>query len=180
MDMLRCNGSLNGRSYYKQRKNYRMKKKLVRVNDFFNQQIQFVEDNELWGLSNYWATPLELLAQGAGDCEDYSIAKYFTLKELGVPESKMRITYVKAVELNQAHMVLTYFTSPGAEPFVLDNLIPVIKPASKRQDLFPVYSFNGVGLWVSKKHGFSERVGDSGRLNLWAQLKKRMLKKPFN
>ena len=107
------------------------REKLKKVNDFFNQQVEFVSDSFLWGQEDYWATPLEFLAKGAGDCEDYSIAKYFTLRELGVSDKKMRITYVKALELNQAHMVLTYFPTPRAVPLVLDNLIPAIKPALK-------------------------------------------------
>lgn len=149
--------------------------KLKRVNDFFNQKINFVDDIYLWNVNDYWATPMELLFQGAGDCEDYSIAKYFTLIELGIDDSKMRITYVKALNLNQAHMVLTYFSSPRAIPVVLDNLIPEIKSASKRTDLLPVYSFNGSGLWLAKSRGGGKKVGSSGRLSMWAELKQRML-----
>lgn len=155
------------------------KEKLKQVNDFFNQRIEFVDDIYLWGVNDYWATPLEFLSKGAGDCEDYSIAKYFTLKELGVSESKMRITYVKALKLNQAHMVLTYFSSPRAVPMVLDNLIPQIKPATNRKDLLPVYSFNGSGLWLAKARGSGKRVGSSGRINLWSELKQRMLSNTF-
>jgi len=160
-------------------KNLPEQEKLKQVNDFFNQDIEFVDDIYLWGLKDYWATPLELLSKGAGDCEDYSIAKYFTLKELGVSEKKMRITYVKALKLNQAHMVLTYFSSPRAVPVVLDNLIPQIKLATRRDDLLPVYSFNGTGLWLSKSRGNGKRVGSSGRLNLWTELKQRMLNQEF-
>jgi len=150
------------------------RKKLKKVNDFFNQQVEFVSDSFLWGKEDYWATPLEFLAKGAGDCEDYSIAKYFTLRQLGVSDEKLRITYVKALELNQAHMVLTYFTTPRSVPLVLDNLIPVIKPALKRKDLLPVYSFNGSGLWLAKSRGNGKRVGGSSRLSLWGELKRRM------
>jgi predicted transglutaminase-like cysteine proteinase len=149
--------------------------KLERVNDFFNQNVDFVDDLIHWSVEDYWATPVEFLATGAGDCEDYSIAKYFTLLELGVDENKMRITYVKAYQLNQAHMVLTYFATPRAVPLVLDNLIPAIKPATKRTDLLPVYSFNGSGLWIAKARGSGKRVGGSDRLSLWADLKERML-----
>ncbi len=149
--------------------------KLNLVNNFFNQRIEFVDDKTLWNLKDYWATPLEFLSKGAGDCEDYSIAKYFTLIELGVPENKMRLTYVKALRLNQAHMVLTYFSSPRAVPIVLDNLIPQIKKATLRTDLLPVYSFNGSGLWLAKFRGKGKKVGSSGRLNLWNELKERML-----
>lgn len=160
-------------------KNLPDNEKLKRVNKFFNQHILFVDDINLWKLKDYWATPLELLSRGAGDCEDYSIAKYFTLIELGVAEEKMRITYVKAVKLNQAHMVLTYFSSPRAIPVVLDNLITEIKPANQRKDLLPVYSFNGTGLWMAKARGGGKSVGDSSKLNLWAELKQRMLNNVF-
>ena len=153
--------------------------KLQRVNDFFNQNIRFVDDRVSWGKSDYWASPGELLVKGAGDCEDYSIAKYFTLLEMGVAESKLRITYVKALELNQAHMVLTYFESPRAEPLVLDNLKAEIKPSSQRSDLMPVYSFNGNGLWLAKRRGSGQQVGGSERLSLWTDLKQRMLENRF-
>lgn len=153
--------------------------KLKAVNDFFNQRIDFVDDMQVWGMVDYWATPLELLIKGKGDCEDYSVAKYFTLKELGVPEQKMRITYVKAVELNQAHMVLTYFVEPQVVPVVLDNLIAAIKPATARSDLLPVYSFNGIGLWLAKARGRGKHVGDSTGLDLWSELKQRMLESVY-
>lgn len=153
--------------------------KLQIVNDFFNQRIEFVEDFYHWGVRDYWATPLEFLGTGAGDCEDFSIAKYFTLKEMGVSEKKLRLTYVKAIELSQAHMVLTYFPSPRSVPMVLDNLINTIEPASKRKDLLPVYSFNGAGLWIAKTRGTSKRVGSSKRLSLWEELKDKMLRDEF-
>jgi len=143
--------------------------KLNRVNEFFNANIQFIDDQALWDLKDYWATPLETLSKGGGDCEDYAIAKYFTLKRLGVDESKLRLTYVKAVELNQAHMVLTYFENKRAEPLVLDNLIIDIKYATQRTDLIPVYSFNGKGLWVTKPKE-NKRVSDAARLSLWQNL----------
>lgn len=148
--------------------------KLSVVNDFFNSRVMFTDDHILWGREDYWATPLETLAMGAGDCEDYSIAKYFTLRELGIEDDKMRLTYVKATELNQAHMVLTYYENRRSIPQVLDNLIPEIRTADKRNDLVPVYSFNGSGLWLAKSRGEGERVGDSSRLSLWEDLKSRM------
>lgn len=153
--------------------------KLKLVNDFFNQQLEFVDDSFLWGVEDYWATPLEFLSKGAGDCEDYSIAKYFTLRELGVNDNKMRITYVKALELNQAHMVLTYFQTPRSVPKVLDNLIPKIKPATSRRDLLPVYSFNGSGLWLAKVRGAGKRVGGSSRIKMWERMKARMVDNEF-
>ncbi len=150
--------------------------KLESVNEFFNRLILFKDDRDLWNADDYWATPIEFLAKGAGDCEDYSIAKYFTLKELGVSEEKMRITYVKALDYNQAHMVLTYFETPRSVPLVLDNLKQEILPASERNDLLPVYSFNGSGLWLAKARGSGQLVGSSDRLSLWQNLMDRMNK----
>ncbi len=86
--------------------------KLKVVNLFFNKQVRYVEDIDLWGQVDYWETPIEALWKGAGDCEDYAIAKYFSLRHLGVSSDKLRITYVKALRQNRAHMVLTYYATP--------------------------------------------------------------------
>ena len=80
------------------------------VNDFFN-MMEFSNDIDIWGKEDYWATPIEFLALGAGDCEDFTIAKYFALRELGIPDDKLRLVYVKALALNQHHMVLAYYHS---------------------------------------------------------------------
>jgi len=152
------------------KKNISNVNKLKLVNSFFN-KAEFISDQKHWGKEDYWATPLELLATNGGDCEDYSIAKYFTLREMGVPMDKMKITYVKAVKLNQAHMVLAFYPEPSADPLILDNLINDIKPASKRDDLVPVYSFNGEGLWLSKLRGQEgKRIGGSDKLKNWQEL----------
>jgi hypothetical protein len=76
-------------------------------------------------------------------------------------------------------MVLTYYPTPRAVPVVLDNLIPEIKSANKRKDLKPVYSFNGGGLWLSKERGNGRKVGGISRLNMWSELKKRMLENAY-
>lgn len=147
--------------------------KLEKVNRFFN-RIRFIDDIVHWKQKDYWATPVEFLATNGGDCEDFSLAKYFTLIALGVSEQKLNMTYVKAVRLNQAHMVVTYYSAPNAEPLVLDNLISDIKYASKRNDLLPVYSFNGSGLWLAKARGRGQKVGGSERLKRWRDLLQRM------
>jgi len=147
--------------------------KLEKVNTFFN-RVDFVSDLLLWKQEDYWATPIELLMRNAGDCEDFSIAKYFTLKKLGVDEDKLNLTYVKALELNQAHMVVTYFETPEAEPLVLDNLVDEIKPASARNDLLPVFSFNGTGLWLARERGRGKMIGNSDRYRRWQDLLNRM------
>lgn len=148
--------------------------KLEIVNDFFN-RVRYIDDLTHWHQKDYWATPLEMLATDAGDCEDYSIAKYFTLKALGVPESKLYITYVKAIRLNQAHMVLTYFETPKSIPLVLDNLNKRILKASRRKDLVPIYSFNGDGLWLARERGKGKSVsGGTSKLKNWNNLLQRL------
>lgn len=144
-------------------------KKLNKVNEFVN-QFAFVDDAIHWQKEDYWATPLQTLVTQGGDCEDFSIAKYFTLSAMGMDESKLRLTYVKALTLNQAHMIVGYYDRPNAEPLVLDNLNPIILPASQRPDLLPVYSFNGTGLWLAKKGNSEQFVDDSGRISLWQNL----------
>jgi len=137
--------------------------KLRRVNDFFNRRTRFGEDSDIWGKQDYWATPLEVLGRGQGDCEDFAIAKYVTLKLLGIPSEKLRLTYVKAriggpqSTLVQAHMVLSYYPAPNDEPLVLDSLISDIRPASRRPDLTTIFGFNAEGLWVGGATSASRR-----------------------
>jgi len=126
--------------------------RLGAVNDFFNRRLAYREDIDNWGQVDYWASPLEALARGAGDCEDYAIAKYFTLVALGIPDARLRLVYVRANIAGApggttAHMVLAYYAHPDAEPLVLDNLDPAIRSAGARDDLAPIFSFNAEGLW---------------------------------
>jgi predicted transglutaminase-like cysteine proteinase len=155
-----------------------LKEKLALVNDFFNQSTVWVSDYDHYGKQDYWATPLELLASGGGDCEDFAIGKYFTLLALKVPMDTLKITYVKAKNadpVNQSHMVLTYFSTPSAMPLVLDNLNQDIRSASERSDLTPVYSFNGQGLWIAKERSSGKSIaGGSSGISLWRSMLLRM------
>jgi predicted transglutaminase-like cysteine proteinase len=151
---------------------------LAAVNHFFNQKIRYREDSDIWNAVDYWATPIESLRKGEGDCEDYAIAKYFTLRHLGVAGEKLRITYVKALRLNKAHMVLTWYATPNAIPLVLDSLTETILPATQRQDLLPVYSFNDSGLWLPGGLE-NKRVGDSKRLSRWQDVLTKMREEGF-
>jgi len=144
--------------------------RLKDVNDFFNRRLAFRDDAVTWGMPDYWASPLESLDKRAGDCEDYAIAKYFSLAGAGVPTAKLRLVYVRARMQGQslAHMVLAYYAQPGAEPLILDNLRTEVLPASQRADLTPVFSFNTEGLW----QGVGQvTAGDPlARLSLWREL----------
>jgi len=151
--------------------------KLRAVNDFYNQRLAYVEDIDNWGQVDYWASPLESLGKGAGDCEDYAIGKYFTLTSLGVPHARLRMVYVRASIAGApngfvAHMVLAYYATPESEPLVLDNLQPVIRPAGERPDLTPVFSFNAEGLWQGV--GSIRANGDPlTRLSKWREVLQR-------
>ncbi len=148
--------------------------KLYHVNRFFN-QIQFKDDMKHWSKKDYWATPYEFLGTNAGDCEDFVIAKYFTLIEIGVPSELLRLMYVTATRpTRQAHMVLAYYPSPTDIPLVLDNINKRILPASKRRDLIPVYSFNGDGLWLAKNQGQGRQMKKLNNNRLWTELHSRM------
>ena len=147
---------------------------LQSVNSFFN-RLEFVDDMYLWGIHDYWSTPQEMLMKNGGDCEDFATAKYFTLRHLEVPDEKMRLTYVKSLNFDQPHMVLSYYQRPEAEPLVLDSLVDDILASSKRPDLIPVYSFNGDGLWIARKQS-SERLRGAENLSLWKDLRLRFVR----
>lgn len=147
-----------------------------KVNKFIN-SFTFVSDTAHWGQADYWATPSEFIASGGGDCEDFAIAKYFSLVNLGISSDKLALNYVFAARLNQSHLVLAYYPFPEMEPWVLDNLIDAIKPASQRTDLLPIYSFNASTLWEAKQGGQGKQLGNSQRIRPWRELLMRMKKR---
>ena len=150
--------------------------KLRMVNAFWNNALIGGEDISIWGQVDYWATPLQSLAKGAGDCEDYVIGKYFSLLHLGVAPEKLRFVYVRAQVGSQsiAHMVLGYYPQPQAEPLVLDSLVDRIQPAHNRPDLTPVFSFNAQGVYIpGGKRSSVERIGR------WRDLLSRMRTEGF-
>ena len=152
--------------------------KLEQVNGFFN-RMRSLSDETNWGERDYWASPVEMLAAGGGDCEDFAIAKYFSLKLLGIAEDRLRLAYVRSYGGRSSlrivpHLVLLFYADADAEPLVLDNLIPEIKPASQRKDLAPTYSFNASGLWQVQQRNRSERIGDTTHLYKWQDLLRRM------
>jgi predicted transglutaminase-like cysteine proteinase len=160
--------------------------RLQKVNDFFNRKLAYFEDQEIWGVQDYWATPMESLSKGKGDCEDYVIAKYFALRNMNIPDSQLRLIYVKArigganSKIQQAHMVLAYYPPGDAEPLVLDNLISDIRPASKRSDLFPIFSFNSQGVFSGTAATATLGTGGTSRLSRWQDLLERARREGFD
>ena len=145
--------------------------KLEETNAFFNGNFRFVEDIDLYGVKDYWAVPDEFIKKMAGDCEDFAIAKYFTLRAMGIPEEKLRLAYTTHIKPSgeaEKHMVLTYLDTPDADPLVLDNTIDEIKPMSERWDIIPIFSFNKTNLWIKK-----QMAGSSRRIKKWANFLRR-------
>jgi len=119
-------------------------KKLNIVNTWVN-YTKYKSDKSVYGVSDYWATIYEFIGKNKGDCEDYTIAKYYILKELGVSPKRMKFTYV--VYRNRrgkkvSHMVLSYLKVPRPKTkkdiLILDNNNRLILPASKRPDIVRV------------------------------------------
>jgi predicted transglutaminase-like cysteine proteinase len=146
---------------------------LADVNDFFN-RLHYIPETDSQGEPDVWMTPYEFLEAGAGDCEDFAIAKYFTLVALGIPEKKLRITYVTIQSTKQAHMVLTYYPTMDSEPLVLDNILKRIVPASQRPDLIPIYSFNGEDVWFKHTNPKDHPYAKASSLSKWEALKTRL------
>jgi len=137
---------------------------LMQINVYFN-RVPYNTDQAIWGVPDYWATPIEFLGANAGDCEDYVIAKYLSLKEIGIPVDRLRIVYVRVLKYGVPHMVLAYYPTPDADPFILDNMMDDIRKASARNDLQPVFSFNEDDLWDTSS---SQRyAGEGAQIRMW-------------
>lgn len=117
------------------------------VNKYWN-QWPYIEDSKNWGVQDYWEIPAQFLDR-SGDCEDYAIAKYFTLKELGFDPSLMRIAVVKDTIRMLAHAVLVVYLDGNA--YVLDNLSNVVLPHKRLTNYQPQYTINESGLWGHMK-----------------------------
>lgn len=152
--------------------------KIKATNAFFNDELFFSNDSYQWRKEDYWATPLEFLFAGAGDCEDFAIAKYFTLLEMGVSQDKLRIIYGHIQSLNEKHVILGYYNSRPDEtfPLVLDSLGNSHRPANKlyslkeQKDFIPVYSFNNQSLWIINGSKSLIRGSSLERLTEWRRM----------
>jgi len=153
---------------------------LEAANNFFNQHVVWVSDQEAWDAEDYWATPLETMAREVGDCEDFSIAKYATLLLMGVDPTSLRMVYVKLKRsgLTQAHMVLAWYETPGSTPQILDNVEHSIMPATDRGDLIPIFSFNGDAIWAGVRSQPSS-ADPLARLSRWRQVLTKMRNEGF-
>ncbi len=103
-------------------------------------QVAYQTDQDLWGQKDYWASPAEFFERGAGDCEDFALAKYERLLALGVAPEKLNLAFVRRTQGFEAHMVLIY--EHLGQQWVLDNFEAKMQLLQARKDLIPVYRFN--------------------------------------
>lgn len=120
-----------------------LREKITAVNDFMNKH-KFVSDTKNWQKRDYWATPLEFMKKG-GDCEDYAIAKYVSLRALGVPGDQMRIAIVQDRVLGIPHAVLVVYD--GKEALILDNQDKKVKASADIKRYSPIYSISQTAWW---------------------------------
>lgn len=113
------------------------------INNYMN-RAPYVTDPVNWGMKDFWATPGEFMAK-FGDCEDYAIAKYMSLRYLGYSEDVLRVVAVKDLNLKIGHAILVVYYND--KPYVLDNQIKQVVPAEKIKHYLPVFSINTKAWW---------------------------------
>lgn len=116
------------------------------VNDYIN-AVKYIEDKNNYRKSDYWATPLEFFSKG-GDCEDYAIAKFASLRALGFSSDQMRIAIVQDKIKNIPHAILIVYTDEGT--FVLDNQDKRTRTAQDVNRYQPIFSINSNNWWLHK------------------------------
>jgi len=119
------------------------------VNQRFN-QAKYISDKSNWGQSDYWNTPAEFM-QNFGDCEDYAIIKYMSLKHLGFAEEDLRVVAVKDLNLKVGHAILIVFwidpRNGNKRVLVLDNQVEKVVDARAIRHYQPVFSINKEHWW---------------------------------
>ena len=121
--------------------------KVKLVNEQLNAR-RYIVDPTNWGKSDYWETLREFFYRN-GDCEDYAISKFMTLREAGVPNEQMRIVIVQDQNLRIAHAILA--VKINGQDYILDNQIKQMTPANRIYHYKPVYSINESNWWLHKK-----------------------------
>ena len=114
------------------------------VNTFWN-RFPYREDITNWGKADYWVWP-NLFLKKSGDCEDYAIVKYFTLKELGMDTDKLRIVVLRDTLRRLSHAVLAVYMDNDI--VILDNISNAILPQGRLRHYVPQFSFNEKSRWA--------------------------------
>lgn len=121
--------------------------KIAAVNNYIN-QVEYITDAKNWGQSDYWATPVEFFSRG-GDCEDFAIAKYASLRALGMPAERLRIAIVHDKIKNIPHAVLIVYAENG-QSYVLDNQDKAMRNINSVTRYKPIFSINQASWWMHR------------------------------
>ena len=121
-----------------------MDEQIKRVNLFANKK-PYVLDIKNYGMEDYWATPKEFFKNN-GDCEDYAIIKFLSLKRLGFDTSQMRVVVVQDTNLRIAHAVMAIERDDTI--YILDNQISEVLPDTEIFHYVPIYSVNETQWWM--------------------------------
>ena len=127
-------------------------RKLNKINNFHN-RARYILDPVNWGKKDYWATPAEFFER-YGDCEDYAIAKYLSLRAIGFPKDKMRILVVQDMNLRIPHAIL--MVQVDGKWLILDNQITIVADAAKIRHYRPIFSVNEIAWWRYRAPGSSK------------------------
>ena len=113
------------------------------VNGYMN-RARYISDKNNWGKKDYWASPGEFMAR-FGDCEDYSIAKFMSLKMLGLKTKQLRVVAVKDMNLKVGHAILVVLID--GKRYLLDNQIKKVVETKTVRHYKPVFSINTKYWW---------------------------------
>lgn len=119
------------------------------VNERANLLIRHVADQTLYGEADHWANLRETVAAGAGDCEDFAIAKMWLLAATGIPLSDMQLVVLRDTARGVDHAVLA--VHEGGETYILDSAVDGVRRAETIHHYRPVYTVSAAGSWI---HGF--------------------------
>ncbi len=117
--------------------------KIREVNRYMN-EAPYIRDPINWGVADYWESPREFFLKN-GDCEDYAIMKFLSLRRLGFSNSQMRVVVLKDQHLRVHHSVLAVYV--GGQIYILDNQIKQVVKQERIKHYKPIYSINETNWW---------------------------------
>ena len=171
---------LRYKAFLKQAQYFHLEKKLNRVNAYINKIRPKLDktsnqDGKESTIGDYWMTPKEFFITGSGDCEDYAIAKFYTLQYLGIDSKHLYLSVVKVKGSSSFHMVLLYLKDKNSIPLVLDNLSWKVLFLTQRKDLTPLVAFNEIEARGFKNGKLDKKVKiDWGKEDKWKNFLERL------
>jgi len=122
---------------------------LAIINRAVNHAITYKSDQQVWGVADYWADPDEIARKGAGDCEDFAIAKLWALRTLGLAASQLQLIVLDDTRTRAYHAVLAAHVD--GQTYILDNLTDGVSTDAAFPNYRPIMSFAGSSSYI---HGF--------------------------